>query len=359
MRKSTTASPMNRRRFMGVAAGIGAGVGSAGLFGASRTLADDRPGVPRSAASQPPGNATKVSTITLGNVTVTRVVEYKGSVELTSRDFFPETPEEMWRKNGSWLSPDFWNPETDIVRIALQTWVLRSEGRTILIDTGAGNDKFRPYAKVWQYMDTDYLRQLSMAGVRPDEVDIVVNTHLHNDHVGWNTRREGRDWVPTFPNATYLIPKVEFDFWNPEHPSRARDPKAGQNVWEDSVLPVREAGLVKLWDGKHSIDSNLTLELAPGHTPGSSFVRLRSLTDRALFTGDLLHSPLQFEHPHFNSCFEEDEKQARASRQRVLGWAAEHNALVLPAHLPGHGAAEISREGGRFAIKEWAGFSRI
>ncbi|MEU5847947.1 MBL fold metallo-hydrolase [Saccharopolyspora shandongensis] len=300
-----------------------------------------------------------MSTIELGKVTVTRVVEFRGSVGLTSREFFPESPGQLWRQNSSWLSPDFWNPDTDIVPVALQTWVLRSEGKIILIDTGAGNDKFRPYAKMWQYMDTGFLSRLSRAGVQPEDVDIVVNTHLHNDHVGWNTRREGRDWVPTFPNATYLIPEIEFGFWNPEHPIIAKDPKASQNVWEDSVLPVHEAGLVKLWDGTHTIDSSLALELAPGHTPGSSVVQLQSGTDRAMFIGDLLHTPLQLEHPEFNSCFEEDEKQARTTRRRVLEWAADHKALLLPAHLPGHGAAEIARDGSYFKLKEWAGFSRI
>jgi glyoxylase-like metal-dependent hydrolase (beta-lactamase superfamily II) len=347
---------MNRRGFMGAAAGIGVGLGAAGLLGGGQLLIGDKSSVP-SATS---GGTMQVSTIALGKVTVTRVVEYKGPVGMTSRQLFPESPEELWQENSSWLSPDFWTPDTDLVPIALQTWVLRSEGKTILIDTGAGNDKFRPYAEAWQYMDTGFMRRLSRAGVRPQDVDIVVNTHLHNDHVGWNTRREDRDWVPTFPNATYLIPKVEFDFWNPELPPiSAKDPKATQNVWEDSVLPVHEAGLVKLWDGSHTIDSHLTLDLAPGHTPGSSVVRLQSGTDRAVFIGDLLHSALQLEHPEFNSCFEEDEKQARASRRRMLEWAADNKALLLPAHLPGHGAAEVAREGSHFKIKEWAGFSRI
>lgn len=193
---------LSRRGFVGMTAGIGAAIGAVGLIG-----------------SQPPASAaerrTRVQTIELGKVTITRVVEFSGPVGLTSRQFFPDSAPKLWRENENWLSPDFWNSSTDMVSSALQTWVLRSEGRTILIDTGAGNDKYRPYAKQWQYMDTDFLRRLAHAGVRPQDVDIVVNTHLHNDHVGWNTRREDRDWVPTFPNATYVIPKVEFDFWNP------------------------------------------------------------------------------------------------------------------------------------------------
>ncbi|QES58085.1 MBL fold metallo-hydrolase [Streptomyces venezuelae] len=339
---------------MGAAAGAGVGVGAAGVLGAGEALAGTRPGT----ASAASGSRTQVSTIALGRITVTRVVEFHGELGLTSRDVLPEGGKELWQENRSWLSPDFWDPGTDMLSMALQTWVVRSEGRTILIDTGAGNDKFRPYAKHWQYLDTGFLRRLAQAGVRPQDVDIVVNTHLHNDHVGWNTRREGRAWVPTFPRATYLIPRIEFDYWNPRNPSGPDNP-AGQNVWEDSVLPVHEAGLVELWDGAHTIDSGLQLDLAPGHTPGSSVVRLRSGTDRAVFVGDLLHTPLQLEHPELNSCFEEDAKQARVTRRAMLEWAADHNALLLPAHLPGHGAAEVARDGSNFRIKEWAGFSRI
>jgi glyoxylase-like metal-dependent hydrolase (beta-lactamase superfamily II) len=329
---------------------MSAGVGAAGLFGgellqpATAVAAEDR---------------MRVETIKLGRVTVTRVVEYSGPVGLTSRQFFPDSAPELWQENEDWLSPDFWNPSTDIVNSALQTWVLHSEGKTILVDTGAGNDKFRPYAKQWQYMDTPFMRRLARAGVRPQDVDIVINTHLHNDHVGWNTRREDRDWVPNFPNATYLMPKADFDFWNPLGPVRPRYWQGNQNVWEDSVLPVHNAGLVKLWEDSYTVDSSLTLHPAPGHTPGSSVLRLESGKDKALFIGDLLHTPLQLEHPEFNSCFEEDEQQALATRRSHLEWAADHKALVLPAHLPGHGAAEVERNGSYFTIKEWAGFSRI
>ncbi|GGP02237.1 MBL fold metallo-hydrolase [Nonomuraea glycinis] len=347
MNSINTSRSLNRRGFVGAAAGIGA----AGLLGGAL----GRPATASAAASE---SRTRVETIKLGKVTVTRVLEYSGPVGMTSRQFFPGSPKELWEENKDWLSPDFWKPGTDMVNSALQTWVLRSGGRTILIDTGAGNDKFRPYAKQWQYMDTGFLGRLSRAGVRPEDVDVVVNTHLHNDHVGWNTRREGRDWVPTFPNATYLIPKIEFDFWNPAGPVRPKYWQGNQNVWEDSVLPVHEAGLVKLWEGSYILDSGLKLDLAAGHTPGSSVIRLESGNDRAVFIGDLLHTPLQLEHPEFNSCFEEDEKQALATRRRELEWAADHKALILPAHLPGHGAAEVERSGGNFRIKEWAGFSR-
>ncbi|MFG1615872.1 MBL fold metallo-hydrolase [Nonomuraea wenchangensis] len=295
--------------------------------------------------------------ITLGDVTLTRVREYFGPVDMTPEAFFPKSPAQAWEAHRSWLAPHFLNTETRIVSSAIQTWVLRSEGRTILVDTGVGNHKDRPYAPVWNRLDTAFLDNLARAGVRPEDVDIVINTHLHIDHVGWNTYLDGRTWVPTFPNATYLMSRTDFDFWNPANEHKPMLGRGNQNVFEDSVAPVHEAGQTQLWEGDHRIDGNLRLDLAPGHTPGSSVLTLESGPDRALFVGDLLHSPLQIHEPDSNSCFCEDPAEARATRHKLLGWAVDNNALVIPAHLGGHGAAEVIREGGKFAIKGWAPFA--
>ena len=292
--------------------------------------------------------------IVLGDVTLTRVVEYFGSVEMAPETFFPESSEGAWQDNESWLAPDFLDPRANVCVSAIQTWVLRSEGRTILIDTGVGNHKERPQAPVWNHLNTDFLGNLARAGVRPEDVDLVINTHLHVDHVGWNTYLDDRTWVPTFPNATYLVPRADFDFWNP-----ANGQQRNQNVFADSVAPVHEDGRMVLWEDGYRIDANLRLDLAPGHTPGSSVITLESGTDRALFVGDLLHTALQFVEPDTNSCFCESPAQARATRRRLLGWAADTNTLVLPAHLGGHGGAEVVRNGDRFAIKNWAPFARI
>ncbi|MCX2953709.1 MBL fold metallo-hydrolase [Lentzea sp. NEAU-D7] len=296
-----------------------------------------------------------MDTIELGGVSVTRVWEYYGSVEMTPEVFFPESSRQAWEEG--WLAPEFLDPATGTVRAAVQTWLLRSEGRTILVDTGVGNHKERPYAPVWSHLTTDFLGNLARAGVRPEDVDVVVNTHLHIDHVGWNTRLEDRAWVPTFPNATYLMPKDDFDFWNPANNRTAVLGRGNQNVFEDSVLPVHQAGLAQLWEHGHQIDANLRLEPAPGHTPGSSVLALVSGTDRAVFTGDLVHAPVQVLEPDANSCFCENPAEARATRRRILGEAADTGALVFPAHFPGGGAVEVVRDAGTFAIKDWAPFS--
>lgn len=294
----------------------------------------------------------------LGDVEVTRVLEFHGRA-MGMDESFPEIPAEEFEAERSWLDPDFWSPADNGFVSAVQTWVLRSAGRTILVDTGVGNHKERPYSPHWRHLNTDYLDNLARAGVRPEDVDIVVNTHLHVDHVGWNTRLVGRDWVPTFPNATYLLPRLDFEFWNPLGEHRPKRALSHQNVFEDSVAPVHQAGLTELWDGSYRIDKNLRLDLAPGHTPGSSALTLESGRDRALFVGDLVHTALQIMEPDTNSCFCEDAVQARVTRHKLLGRAAESNALIFPAHLGGHGAAEVERDGSKFAIREWAGFSRI
>ncbi|MFK0177156.1 MBL fold metallo-hydrolase [Streptomyces xanthochromogenes] len=297
--------------------------------------------------------------IVLGDVSVARVVEYYGSVDLAPASFFPDAPEAAWRQHAAWLEPDFVDLASDVCVSAIQTWVLRSEGRTILVDTGVGNDKERPYSPIWSRRQGDFLGELAKAGVHPDDVDLVINTHLHVDHVGWNTRLEARTWVPTFPNATYLMPARDFDFWNPENGHVPRLGRGNQNVFEDSVAPVHEAGQTLLWDESHTIDGNLRLELAPGHTPGSSVLALTSGSDRALFVGDLLHSPLQSVAPDVNSCFCENPAETIATRRRLLGRASETNSLVLPAHWGGPGGAEVVRSGDTFDIAAWAPFARL
>ncbi|MBR7832112.1 MBL fold metallo-hydrolase [Actinospica durhamensis] len=294
--------------------------------------------------------------IVLGEVTVTRIEEMHGPI-MPADQFFPDMPEQAWKEHRDTLVPDHLGAEDGVVITAMQTWLVRSGGRTILIDTGVGNDKTRPAVEPWDHLSLDYLGNLAQAGVRPEDVDLVINTHLHLDHIGWNTRLVDGAWVPTFPNATYLMPKVDFEYWNPENnPNVAGG--INENAFEDSIAPVLAAGRVRLWETSHVIDANLRLEAAPGHTPGASVVTLRSGEDRALFAGDILHTPLQVTHPDHSSCFDLDPAQSRATRVRLLGWAAENNALMLPAHLSGHSALEVEDTGNGFAIKQWSPLPR-
>jgi glyoxylase-like metal-dependent hydrolase (beta-lactamase superfamily II) len=296
-----------------------------------------------------------MDTITLGEVEITRVYEQR-VVRLPRAVVFPDVDPVLWRRNAGWLEPDFWDAGADDVVFSMQTWVLRSEGRTILVDTGIGNGKERPAMPVFHRLDTDFLDNLAAAGVRPDDVDLVVCTHVHADHVGWNTYWSGDEWLPTFRNADYVISRADFDYWNPAngHPTRSGPRMA--NVFEDSVAPVHRSGQTVLWEDHHDIDANLRLEPAPGHTPGAAVLSLRSEADRAVFVGDLLHTPLQIVEPAVSPCFDEDEALSRVTRRRVLDSIVADNALMLPAHFPAGGAVEVSRDGDGYAVKNWAGF---
>lgn len=293
--------------------------------------------------------------LTLGDVSVIRVEEMHGPIGMTPDQFFPGSPESDWTAERRMLSPHHLDPVDNVVQVAMQTWALRSEGKVVLIDTGVGNDKARPAVPGWDHLALSYLDNLRAAGIEPQDVDLVINTHLHVDHVGWNTRLVDGEWVPTFRNATYLMPRLDFEHWNPaNNPTIAGG--VNENVFEDSVQPVYASGQVQLWEDSLTVDGNLRLEAAPGHTPGSSVVKLRSGSDRALFAGDLMHTPLQVLHPDQHSCFCEDPATAAVTRRNFLGWASDHNALVLPAHFSGHSALEVTRQAGSFGIKAWAPF---
>ncbi|MFF4748675.1 MBL fold metallo-hydrolase [Streptomyces sp. NPDC002514] len=289
----------------------------------------------------------------LGDVEVVRVVEWHRPFAPAS-GMFPTVAAEVWQDNADWLAPDHWEPDSGRAVLALQTWVLRSGGRTVLVDTGVGNGRERPGMPPFHRCQGDFLGLLARAGVRPQDVDIVVNTHLHVDHVGWNTVDADGEWVPTFPHAEYLIPAADDFHYGPDNAYGQGKQEVDRLIYEDSVAPVHRAGQAVLWDGFHRIDEHLTLESAPGHTPGSSVLRLTSGSDRAVFVGDLLHSPVQILQPCCNSSACLDPEQAVTSRRGILARAADERELLVPAHFGGPGALEVRRDGAGFALGPWA-----
>ena len=302
-------------------------------------------------------------TIRIGSVEVDRVVEWVGPIK-TVDDMFPDTPAHRWTDE---LAPHHWTPSTRGWRAAVQTWVLRSAGRIIVIDTGVGNDRDRPQAPTFDHLSTDYLRRLAEIGVQPADVNIVINTHIHYDHVGWNTQLDGATWLPTFPNATYLVPAVDYDYFHPDNAERMRPPRTDdekarfdgiQLVFNDSIAPIADAGQLQTWRGEHRVDENLRLEPAPGHTPGSSVAWLETGSG-AVFVGDLMHTPLQISHPDDACSFDVDTDQARTSRHAVLHAAACTGAAIFPAHFAGHGATTITSKNDTYEIGQWKPFPPI
>jgi glyoxylase-like metal-dependent hydrolase (beta-lactamase superfamily II) len=301
------------------------------------------------------------------DVAVTRVLEWAGPIK-TVAEILPDTPAEDWQANRSMMAPDFWNPKTDAYLCHIQTWVIRVAGRTILVDTGVGNDRERPQIPKFAHMHTDFLDRLGAAGVTPEDVDIVINTHIHYDHVGWNTRLVDGAFVPTFPNATYLVPQLDYDYYHPDNVEHMRPPETEDEqqrfegirlVFADSIIPVQKAGQLQLWQDHYELPGlPISLEPAPGHTPGSSLARLHAETG-ALFVGDLLHSPMQVLHPDHRCSFDLDAAQARATRRRILNQAAVDESFILPAHLPGHSAFTVATDAeAKLGVERWADLPR-
>lgn len=294
-----------------------------------------------------------MKTLEVGDVSITQVEEWVG-LGLSPEAMFPGLVREDWDIESDWLAPQHFSVQEDRVRIVSETWLVRSAGRTILIDTGVGNHKPRPNFPIFDHFDGPYLHRLAEAGVKVDDVDLVIMTHLHVDHVGWNTQLVDGVWVPTFPNARYLLSEPDAYYWGPDYRGSRPGEFVNAGMFSDSVQPVIDAGLVDYWTDTLVIDENLTLEIAPGHTPGNAVVRIESDTEKAVFVGDMIHSPWQISHCEVSSCFCEDPAGAAASRQRILGWAADNSALILPAHFAGQNVCEVQRDGGRFRIKSWA-----
>jgi glyoxylase-like metal-dependent hydrolase (beta-lactamase superfamily II) len=285
-----------------------------------------------------------VDRIRLGNAALTRVIEWQ--VEGLPFAVFPQTPAEAWPKYSDEFAPTFWT-ETGW-RIALQIWVIEVDGLTVIVDTGAGNDKNRPRLAAMSNLRTDFLASLRGAGFEPADVDIVVNTHLHFDHVGWNTMRDGDAWTPTFPNARYLMPEADYRHFHPEN--TAEPDVHVRTYFEDSIIPVDAQ--VELWSDDYQLSESLRLRPAPGHTPGASVVWLDA-GKPAVFVGDLTHCPMQLHRPNDPCVWDEDFEAAAVTRKRILTEASRRRAAVIPAHYPGHGGATVVARGDGFMVDDW------
>jgi glyoxylase-like metal-dependent hydrolase (beta-lactamase superfamily II) len=282
--------------------------------------------------------------IQLGNAAVSRVVELQ--IEMRT-SLFAQTPADAWSAHAELLAPTFVDLEREQWRIAMQSWVIEVDGLTVVVDTGVGNGRERPHMPPLDHLDTDYLDALGRAGVESKDVDVVINTHLHTDHVGWNTRLMNDAWVPTFPNARYLVPEADYRFFSPDGPGINDGMRL---VFSDSVTPVEDQ--IVLWSDDYQLSPALSLRAAPGHTPGSSVVWLDAGV-RTVFVGDLTHCPIQIVRPDDPCAFDVDAAAATQSRVRVFADAARLGAYLVPAHYPSHGGATLQPAGSAFAVDSW------
>lgn len=262
-----------------------------------------------------------------GTVTITRIDETE--FELPLQVLLPAWGDLDGLAPGRGIAPA--DPDLARPRVTLRThlWVVQTQGLVIVVDTGIGNGKSRPFNTLFDRLDHPVLERFAAAGFRRERVDYVMLTHLHVDHVGWCTHWDSKRWTPVFPNATHVF----------SHGERAYFATPGgaprRMVFEDSVLPLIQAGLVReLEDVETEVLDGVRFLPTPGHSIGHMAIEIRSRGATALFSGDVMHSPLQVRYPAISSVFCMDPVQARASRQWLLERAARTGAVVFPAHFP-------------------------
>ena len=276
----------------------------------------------------------------VGRVKITRIVEMDLPVPATV--FQQATAEEL--RKSPWLYPHFVSEDDATLKLSVHALLVDAPGLRLVVDTCVGNDRPREITGGLP-LATPFLQHLGEVGWSRDGVDAVVCTHLHTDHVGWNTMLENGKWVPTFPKARYLLGRREFDFW-----TTCTDEEQ-QAMLSDSIKPVFDAGLVQLVELDHVISPELRLTPSVGHTPGHVSVMIESEGKRAVITGDMTHHPCQLAHPDW-VLGDDDPKTAAVTRARLFAEWADQPILVIGTHFAAPTAGHVVRDGAayRFAV---------
>jgi glyoxylase-like metal-dependent hydrolase (beta-lactamase superfamily II) len=282
----------------------------------------------------------------LGKIMVRTIREGEGAMPLSLA--LPGVTAQDLRSLRQW----YWSPELDpdpaaaTFHIEVRSYLMQVDGLNVLIDTCCGNDKVRsvPWA---DRLQSPYLQNLRRLDIGPEDIHLVLCTHLHVDHVGWNTRLEDGRWVPTFPHARYLFSRQDYEYF-----SRQTHEPHHREAYEDSVLPVVEAGLADIVESDHcvhrEIEDGIWLQAAFGHSAGCVIVNAQRGGLQAAFAGDVVHHPVQLVRPDLPFFADEDPAAACATRERLFDQWADSGAVIHPAHFPDEPAGRVHRAHGRF-----------
>lgn len=278
----------------------------------------------------------------VGDMTIHRIVEMEAPF-MDAMAFLAGLTPEVLEEHRGWLEPTALEPITNKLILCFQSYIVQTPHHVVLIDSCIGNNKDRPTRLDWhRKTDDTYMRALTSAGFAVEDIDYVMCTHLHADHVGWNTRLENGRWVPTFPNARYLFSERELGYWTEQN---ERNP-VGCIV--DSVLPIIAANRADLVRSNHALGDHVRLLPTPGHTPDHFAVVLGKSGSDAVLTGDLIHSPLQARYPELSYSADYNQQQAAKTRRSFLEQYCGSNTLCCTAHFPSPSAGYITRWGDGF-----------
>ena len=283
------------------------------------------------------------TTISVGNVEITAVHDGDGALPISM--VFPGVDPELWLPCQQKYPECFNGDNNENIALPFECYVIRSEGHTILVDTGVGSMATNP-GTVTAFaggVDGRLLLDLQTAGVNKEDIDTVFLTHLHPDHVGWNVNNDGPTPVPSFPNARYVFHQDDWEAFRPPRDSEV----FGFTFWEETLAPLEGAGVIEPLSGEHSITSEITAILTPGHTPGSMSLAIDSGGEKALVMGDVFHGPPQVSEPSWVFAFDADPDTAVQSRSRMLDRAEAENAIMAICHSTGFGRV-VSQEGRRY-----------
>jgi glyoxylase-like metal-dependent hydrolase (beta-lactamase superfamily II) len=278
---------------------------------------------------------------TIGDVTVTKIVELE--MAGGTRFLLPQATREEILPIG-WLRPHFAD-EDGRLRMSIHSFIVETANRRIVVDTCLGNDKQGRRIPHWNDRSGPFLRDLAEAGFPAESIDTVLCTHLHVDHVGWNTRLENGKWVPTFPRACYLMGRAEYQHWR-----TVTDRPDMETIFTDSVTPIIEAGLAQMVETDEKICDEISLIPTVGHTPGHVSVMIRSRGEQALITGDFMHHPCQIAHPEWSTLADSDPEQGIATRREMFQRFADTPVLILGTHFAGVTAGRIVRDGDGYRL---------
>jgi len=283
------------------------------------------------------------TTICVGNVEITAVHDGDGALPISM--VFPGVDPELWLPYQQKYPECFNGDNNENIALPFECYVIRSEGHTILVDTGVGSMATNP-GTVTAFaggVDGRLLLDLQTAGVNKEDIDTVFLTHLHPDHVGWNVNNDGPSPVPTFPNARYVFHQDDWEAFRPPRDSEV----FGLTFWEETLAPLETAGVTEPLSGEQSITSEITAILTPGHTPGSMSLAIDSGGEKALVMGDVFHGPPQVSEPSWVFAFDADPDTAVQSRNRMLDRAEAENAIMAICHSTGFGRI-VLQEGRRY-----------